>query len=354
MSGASRGRGGSRGYGHGWRGRGSTNFGSGGRGRGGFNNTFNGGAFDTFEGGRSRGVGYGLPVGDMGSGTRRGNSSFVREQNAQINKDWFEENQHIIPKGPKADRQGTEEASAVPQQDTQPENDRIKENQHLIPTEPKADRLAKSRRVNTKLVPEQDAHIKNDRIKENQQSIPTEPKADRLAKRRQTEIERDLYRDAARRGYMLLRPTHMNPRRGNGVVHPTPTQRRSRSPEEEREYISSFPPLPSSPAANVRPPLGNQQPTSVTPSAAASVRPAGRVACSTNPTERTFRKVSAGSMSTPSASSDGDDGNLYDPNKTEEEKEKIRQEINEHNRGLLGPPWSGPNLGDAMQDIQRG
>ncbi|KAI4911338.1 hypothetical protein J4E85_011247 [Alternaria conjuncta] len=284
----------------------------------------------------------------MGGGTRRQNFSSVPEQDAQIEKDWFKENR--VPKGPKADRQKTEEASAVPQQDTQPGNDRIKENQHLIPTEPKADRLARSRQADTKLVPEQDAHTKHDWVKESQQSIPTEPKADRLAKSRQREIERGLYRHAARRAYHLLRPIQKHPRR-ESIEHPTPIYRRSRSPEEERDFLSSFPPLPSSRAATARPPPVNQPPTSVTPSAAPSARPARREACSTNPTERTFRKVSAGSMST---SSEGDDGNLYDSNKTEEEKEKIRQEINEHNRGLLDAPWSGPNLGDAMQDIQRG
>ncbi|KAI4639574.1 uncharacterized protein J4E78_010901 [Alternaria triticimaculans] len=288
----------------------------------------------------------------MGSGTRRGEPSSVSEQNAQIEKDWLKENQ--VPKGPRADRQEGEEASAVPQQDTQPENDRIKENQQLIPTEPKADRLAKTwqtgtRQTGTRPVPEQDTHIKNDRVKENQQSIPTEPKADRLAKSRQREIERDLYRHAARRAYHLLRPIQKHPRR-ESIEHPTPIYRRSRSPEEEREFNSSFPPLPSSPAANVGPPPGNQTPTSVP----ASARPARREACSTNPTERTFRKVSAASTSTPTGSTEGDDGNLYDPDKTEEEKEKIRQEINEHNRGLLDPPWSGPSLGSEMQDIQRG
>ena len=341
MSGLPRGRGGSRGN-NGQGGRSSINFPYREIGRGSFNNTLNGGAFNTFEGGRGRGVGHGLPIGGVGSGTRRGEPSSVPEQDGPIEKDWFKENR--VPKGPKADQQKTEEVSAVPQQDTQPENDRIKENQQLIPTEPKADRLAKGR-----LVSEQDAHIKNEGIEENQQSIPTEPKADRLAKSRQREIGRDLYRHAARRAYHLLRPLQKHPRR-ESIEHPTPIYRRSRSPEEEREFNSSFPPLPSSLGANVRPPPGNQPPTSVTPSA----RPSGRVACSTNPTERTFRKVSAGSIATPSGSSEGDDGNLYDSNKTEEEKEKIRQEINEHNRGLLDPPWSGPSLGPEMQDIQRG
>ncbi|KAI4702598.1 hypothetical protein J4E89_010319 [Alternaria sp. Ai002NY15] len=318
MSGAPRGNWGKS---NGRGGRRSTNFGYGGRGRESFN---------TFQGGRGRGVGYGLPVGGMGSGTRREESSSISEQNAKDKKDWFKENR--VPKGPKADRQKTEDASAVRQQDARTENDCIKGNQHLIPMEPTADRLARSRQVDTKLVPEQDAHIKNDRIKENHQSIPTEPKADRLAKSRQREIERDLYRDAARRAYHLLRPIQKHPRR-ESIEHPTPIYRRSRSPEEEREFNSSFPPLPPSPAANVRPPPGNQLLISVTPSA----KPAGKVACSTTPTERTFRKVSAASTSTPTGSTEGDDGNLYDPDKTEEEKEKIRQEINEHNRGLLGP-----------------
>lgn len=333
MSGAPRGRGGSRGYGHGWRGRGSTNFGSGGRGRGGFNNTFNGGAFDTFEGGRSRGVGYGLPVRGMGGDIRREEFSSVPE--------------HRIPKGPKADRQETEDASAVPQQDAH------RENQQLIPREPKADRLARSRQAETKLVPEQDAHTKNDWFKERQHLIPKEPKADRLAKSRQAETKQNLYRDAARRGYMLQRPIQRHPRRESRNAHPTPTQRRSRSPEEERDFLSSFPPLPSSLAANVRPPPENLPPTSVTPSAAPSARPARREACSTNPTERTFRKVSAASMSTPSGSTEDDDGNLYDPNKTEEEKEKIRQEIHQKNMGIRYQ-WSGPNLDPEMRDVERG
>ena len=354
MSGGPRGRGGSRGHGNGWRGKSSTNFGFREIGRGGFNNTLIGGVFNTFQGGRGRGVGNGLPIrGGVGSGTRRENSSSISEQDARIREDWFKENQHWIPKGPKADRQETEEASAVLQQDTQPENDRTKENQHLIPTEPKADRLAKSRQVNTKLVPEQDAHVKSDWIKGDQQSIPTEPKADRLAKSRQAETKQDLYRDAARRGYRLLRPTQKHPRLESKDARPTPTQRRSRSPEEEREFNSSFPPLPSSPAANVRPPPGNRPPTSVTPSAAPSARPAGRVACSTNPTERTFRKVSAGSTSTLSGAAEGDDGNLYDPNKTEEEKEKIRQEIHQKNMGIRYQ-WSGPNLDPQMRDVERG
>ncbi|KAI4641828.1 uncharacterized protein J4E79_011599 [Alternaria viburni] len=382
MSGAPRGN---RGNSNGRRARSSTNFGFREIGRGSFNNTLNGGALNTFEGGRGRGVGNGLPIRGMGRGTRRENSSSASEQDAQIDKDWFEENQ--VPKGPKADQQKTEEVSAVPQGDAH------RDNQQLIPREPKADRLAKSRQVDTKLVPEQDAHIKNEGIEENQQSIPTEPKADRLARNRQaearsvpeqdarpedeqiegnqhriptgpradrlanswqTEIEQDLYRDAARRAYVLLRPSPKHPRRESIHARPIPTHSRSRSPEEEREFLSSFPPLPSSPAANPRPPPLNQPPPSVTTSAAPSARPARREACSTNPTERTFRKVSAASMSTPSGSTEEDDGNLYDPDKTEEEKEKIRQEINEHNRGLLDPPWSGPSLGSEMEDIQRG
>ncbi|KAI4669638.1 uncharacterized protein J4E88_009920 [Alternaria novae-zelandiae] len=235
------------------------------------------------------------------------------EQNAQTEKDWLEENR--VPKGPKADRQETEEASAVPQQDahrenqqliprepkadglarnrqaeTRPDpeqnahikNDRIKENQQSIPTEPKADRLAKVRQADTKLVPEQDARPEDDWIKADQQLIPTEPKADRLARNRQAEARpvpeqdrikenqhriptgpradrlvntqqaktrQDLYRDAARRAYTLLRPIQKHPRREGKDAHPTPTHHRSRSPEEEREFNSSFPPLPSSRAA---------------------------------------------------------------------------------------------------------
>jgi len=350
MSGAPRGN---RGNSNGWGGRSSRNFDGGRRGGRGFNNTWTGGAFNNFLGGTGRGVGYGLPIRGMGGDTRREESSSISEQNAQIKTDWFEENQHRIPKGPKADRQETEEASAVPQQDTQPENDRIEENQHLIPTEPKADRLAKPWQAGTRPVPEQDARPKDDWFKEKQHLIPKEPKADRLAKSRQAEIKQDLYRDAARRGCMLLRPTQKHPRRESIDAHPTPTHIRFRSPEEEREYISSFPPLPSSPVANVRPPPGNQPPTSVPLSAAPSARPAARVACSTHPTERTFRKVSAGSMSTPTGSTEDDDGNLYDPNKTEEEKEKIWQEINEKNMGIRYP-WAGPSLDPHMRDVERG
>ncbi|KAI4940275.1 hypothetical protein J4E86_011080 [Alternaria arbusti] len=206
----------------------------------------------------------------MGDDDRREESSSVPE--------------HRIPKGPKADRQEKEDASAVPQQDARTENDGIKDNPQLIPTEPKADRLVKTWQAGTRPVPEQNARPRDDWFK-NLYLIPKEPKADRLAKSRQADTKLVPEQDA-----------HIKNDWNKRKQQPIPTE-----PKADR-----------------------------------------------------LAKISANSLSTPSASSDGDDGNLYDPNKTEEEKEKIRQEINEHNRGLLVPPWSGPNLGPEMQDIERG
>lgn len=149
---------------------------------------------------------------------------------------------------------------------------------------------------------------------------------------------------------MHRRPTQMKPRRGNKDGHPTPTHSRSRSPEEEREFLSSLPSLTPAQEARVRSTPRNQLPATAT----SSVRTPERVACSTNPTERTFRRVSASLLSTPSDSMQSDDGNLYDPNKTEEEKEQGWQENRGRNMGLLVPPWSGPSLGAEMRDIERG
>lgn len=206
-----------------------------------------------------------------------------------------------------------------------------------------------TRKEESSSVPEQDARPENDWVKTNQHLIPKESKADRLAKTRQTETKREFYVDVARRGYMHRRPTQMKPRRGNKDAHPTPTHSRSRSPKEEREFLCSLPPLTPVQEAQVRSPSRNGLPATVT----SSVRTPGRVACSTNPTERTFRRVSASSLPTPSTSMQSDDGNLYDPNKTEEEKEQGWQENRERNMGLLVPPWSGPSLGAEMRDIER-
>jgi hypothetical protein len=54
-------------------------------------------------------------------------------------------------------------------------------------------------------------------------------------------------------------------------------------------------------------------------------KPPKRDVASTKPLIRSFRKVS-------STSTQGDEGNVYDPNKTQEEKDQLRLEIQKHNK----------------------
>jgi hypothetical protein len=57
-------------------------------------------------------------------------------------------------------------------------------------------------------------------------------------------------------------------------------------------------------------------------------------------------------LSTPPGSSQSDEGNLYDPNKTEEQKEEIRREVEECNRGL-GFEWFGTCVDAEMGESKR-
>jgi hypothetical protein len=127
-----------------------------------------------------------------------------------------------------------------------------------------------------------------------------------------------------------------------------PIHRHSRSPEQERESRNPF--LSPSPSrdARVRTPPVSPQPTPLITAA----RHTQKEACSTNPTDRVFRKVTASSLSTLPGSSQSDEGNLYDPKKTEEQKEKIRKEIEEHDRGL-GFQWFGTCVDAWMRESQR-
>jgi hypothetical protein len=130
--------------------------------------------------------------------------------------------------------------------------------------------------------------------------------------------------------------------------HEAPIHRHSRSPDQERESQNPFPPPSPSREARVRKPPVVQQSTPLI----TAVRQTKKEACSTNPTERVFRKVTASSLSTPPGSSQSDEGNLYDPNKTEEQKEEIRREVEECNRGL-GFEWFGTCVDAEMGESKR-
>jgi hypothetical protein len=308
----------------------------------------------------------------------------------------------VVSKGTDMFLQGErDKAQLVSGQDLPFENDWIRDSQHRIPKGPKAD-VRKNLR--------QDTPIENDWIKENQHLIPTGPKAHTSAESRQAGFPRELYADVAKRGNIRRFPTRKSIRRnqkdargmmkatkyvrsslsnfadvdsihpdidrpsydrdegyksrndearvhGNGDVmtlqttrprHEASLHRRSRSLEQERESQNPFPsPSPSRKARVRTPPVSRQPRPLIT-----AVRQTKKEACSTNPTERVFRKVAASSLSTPPGSSQSNEGNLYDPNKTEEQKEKIRREIEEHNRGL-GFQWFGTCLDAEMRESQR-